>query len=254
MTAKRLSERHWLTKYSPEQGDLVTGFYVPALECAVRYDRSTGYFSAYALALAARGIEGLVRNRGRMRLVVGCTLSRRARRCHPEGCRPARHGGGGAAGGAPGDRGLGGGRCPGAAGLDGRQGSPGREGCRALRRGPLAGRRSRRVQHAALPGPQAHRGPGPLPREGRHRRGRRGQPPGLQRQHQRDRIRLEAQLGQLPRLHHLGRREPCMCRPRRTASSASGRTRPTAPSSWTCRPPCDWSCSSFCPRTICPVV
>ena len=72
---KLLRNRHWQTKYSPEMGDLVTGFYVPALECAVRYDRSTGYFSAYALALAARGIEGLVRNRGRMRLVVGCTLS-----------------------------------------------------------------------------------------------------------------------------------------------------------------------------------
>ena len=61
---KRLTDREWLTKYSPEQGDLVTRFYVPALECAVRYDRSTGYFSAYALALAARGIEGLVCNRG----------------------------------------------------------------------------------------------------------------------------------------------------------------------------------------------
>jgi hypothetical protein len=70
-----LTARDWLTKYSPEQGDLVTVFYVPALECAVRYDRSTGYFSAYALALAARGIEGLVRNRGRMRPVVGCTLN-----------------------------------------------------------------------------------------------------------------------------------------------------------------------------------
>ena len=47
----------------------------PALETAVRYDRSTGYFSATALTLAARGIEGLVRNNGRMRLVVGCTLA-----------------------------------------------------------------------------------------------------------------------------------------------------------------------------------
>jgi hypothetical protein len=69
-----LPDRDWLTKYSPESGDLVADFYIPALECAVRYDRSTGYFSAYALALAARGIEDLVRNRGRMRLVVGCTL------------------------------------------------------------------------------------------------------------------------------------------------------------------------------------
>jgi len=74
-TPTLLTARSWATKYSPESGDLVTGFYVPALECAVRYDRSTGYFSAYALALAARGIEGLVSNRGRMRLVVGCTLS-----------------------------------------------------------------------------------------------------------------------------------------------------------------------------------
>lgn len=55
-------------------GDLVKLFYIPALECAVRYDRTTGYFSAAALALAARGIEGLIRNDGRMRLIVGCTL------------------------------------------------------------------------------------------------------------------------------------------------------------------------------------
>jgi hypothetical protein len=74
MMIKLFTAREWLTKYTPEQGDMVTGFYIPALECAVRYDRSTGYFSAYALALAARGIEGLVRNGGRMRLVVGCTL------------------------------------------------------------------------------------------------------------------------------------------------------------------------------------
>ena len=46
----------------------------PALEDAERYDRLTGYFNAKALALAARGIEGLVRNRGRMRLIVGWTL------------------------------------------------------------------------------------------------------------------------------------------------------------------------------------
>src|SRR5262249_38843348 len=49
-------------------------FFEPALDCAVRYDRMTGYFAARALTIAARGIEGLVRNRGRMRLVVGCTL------------------------------------------------------------------------------------------------------------------------------------------------------------------------------------
>lgn len=69
-----LSAREWRLKYSPDDGDLVNGFYIPALECAVRYDRTTGYFGASALALAMRGIEGLVRNGGHMRLIVGCTL------------------------------------------------------------------------------------------------------------------------------------------------------------------------------------
>ncbi len=69
-----LRDRTWSLKYTPDDGDLVKLFYVPALEDAERYDRLTGYFNARALALAARGIEGLVRNGGRMRLVVGCTL------------------------------------------------------------------------------------------------------------------------------------------------------------------------------------
>ena len=69
-----LCNRDWKLKYTPDDGDLVRLFYVPALEDAERYDRLTGYFSASALRLAARGIEGLVRNNGRMRLIVGCTL------------------------------------------------------------------------------------------------------------------------------------------------------------------------------------
>ncbi len=70
-----LCDKQWKLKYTPDDGDLVAQFYVPALECATRYDRLTGYFRARALALAARGIEGLVRNNGRMRMLVGCTLA-----------------------------------------------------------------------------------------------------------------------------------------------------------------------------------
>lgn len=69
-----LKDWAWKLKYTPDHGNLVKLLYEPMLECAVRYDRLTGYFSASALALAARGIEGLVRNGGRMRMVVGCTL------------------------------------------------------------------------------------------------------------------------------------------------------------------------------------
>ncbi len=71
----RLLPTHtWETSYRHEQGDLVQLFYVPALACAVQYDRMTGYFTADALALAARGIEKLIANGGKMRLLVGCTL------------------------------------------------------------------------------------------------------------------------------------------------------------------------------------
>ena len=69
-----LAGRTWNLKYTPDDGDLVKLFYIPALEDAERYDRLTGYFNARALTLASRGIEGLVRNGGRMRLVAGCTL------------------------------------------------------------------------------------------------------------------------------------------------------------------------------------
>lgn len=69
-----LTSIEWRVKYTPEDGDLVETFHVPALSRAIRYDRTTGYFSASALTLAARGIEGLVGNDGRMRLIVGCTL------------------------------------------------------------------------------------------------------------------------------------------------------------------------------------
>jgi SNF2 family DNA or RNA helicase len=69
-----LCDRKWKLKYTPDDGDLVALFYIPALECAIRYERLTGYFRARALTLAARGLEGLIRNGGRMRLLVGCTL------------------------------------------------------------------------------------------------------------------------------------------------------------------------------------
>ncbi|MGE3667620.1 MAG: DEAD/DEAH box helicase [Steroidobacteraceae bacterium] len=69
-----LGDIPWRIRYTPDDADLVKQFYVPALSCAVRYDRLTGYFSARALTLAARGIEHLLANGGRMRLIIGCTL------------------------------------------------------------------------------------------------------------------------------------------------------------------------------------
>lgn len=67
-------DRTWKLKYTPDNSELVRDLYVPLLTCGVRYDRLTGYFSASALALAARGVEWMVAQGGRMRMVVGCTL------------------------------------------------------------------------------------------------------------------------------------------------------------------------------------
>lgn len=50
--------------------DILNSFYVPVLREAVQYDRLTGYFSPGVIAMAARGIAGLVANGGRMRLVT----------------------------------------------------------------------------------------------------------------------------------------------------------------------------------------
>lgn len=69
-----LTDFEWQSKYDPDDGSLIEQFYLRALACAKRYDRTTGYFTATALAIAARGIEGLVLNQGSMRMVVGCTL------------------------------------------------------------------------------------------------------------------------------------------------------------------------------------
>ncbi|MEQ9335163.1 SNF2-related protein [Thalassobaculum sp.] len=69
-----LDYRGWPPYFSPDTGNLLKDFYIPALACAIRYDRTTGYFTAPALSLAMRGLEHLILNKGRMRLLVGCTL------------------------------------------------------------------------------------------------------------------------------------------------------------------------------------
>jgi SNF2 family DNA or RNA helicase len=74
MKMSLLTEREWRTSYRHEDGNLVELFYNPVLTCSVQYDRMTGYFTADALALASRGIDTLIANDGRMRLIVGCTL------------------------------------------------------------------------------------------------------------------------------------------------------------------------------------
>ena len=69
-----LKEFDFQISYGPGD-DRLHRFYIPALERSVRYDRSAGFFSSSALAVAAAGVARLIQNGGRMRLLVGAELS-----------------------------------------------------------------------------------------------------------------------------------------------------------------------------------
>lgn len=55
--------------YETGQDDPVNDFYIPLLAEAVYYDRIAGFFTSASLAIAARGIAGLIRNEGAMRII-----------------------------------------------------------------------------------------------------------------------------------------------------------------------------------------
>ncbi len=68
-----LRDLNFSISYGPLD-DRLNGIYLPALARSVRYDRTTGLFSASALAIGARGVDALIRNRGHMRLLVSAGL------------------------------------------------------------------------------------------------------------------------------------------------------------------------------------
>lgn len=55
--------------------NLVEDFYVPVLRESNKYCRIAGYFSSSSLTIAARGIEGLIHNDGRMLLLISPELT-----------------------------------------------------------------------------------------------------------------------------------------------------------------------------------
>jgi hypothetical protein len=55
--------------------DRLHDFYIPALSASTHYERSAGFFSSSALAIAATGVARLIQNNGHMRLLVGAQLS-----------------------------------------------------------------------------------------------------------------------------------------------------------------------------------
>lgn len=72
---KILREYPWKISYSSNTHNTIADFYIPALECAIQYDRKAGFFSSAILSKVARGLGAMLDNEGRMRLIMGCQFS-----------------------------------------------------------------------------------------------------------------------------------------------------------------------------------
>lgn len=69
-----LRTKKWKAVYRAGDQNLIEEFYKPLLADAIAYDRAVGFFSAEVLSANLQGIGGLVRNGGRMRLIIGHPL------------------------------------------------------------------------------------------------------------------------------------------------------------------------------------
>ncbi|RDI91130.1 type III restriction enzyme, res subunit [Thermosipho africanus Ob7] len=61
--------------YSSEVDDILNDFYIPVLKESISYFRISGFFTSESLAIAARGILGLIKNEGKMKLIVSPRLT-----------------------------------------------------------------------------------------------------------------------------------------------------------------------------------
>lgn len=61
--------------YYSTTSNIVEDFYNPVLQIATSYDRVSGYFSSKALASYAKGLQGLIKNGGKMRLIISQNIS-----------------------------------------------------------------------------------------------------------------------------------------------------------------------------------
>jgi superfamily II DNA or RNA helicase len=62
--------------YSSDFDDILHDFYIPALEVSSGYHRLAGFFSSTSLAVAAKGVMGLIKNGGNMHMIVSPLLNK----------------------------------------------------------------------------------------------------------------------------------------------------------------------------------
>ena len=58
------------TKYNTIKNNVTEEFYIPILSKAVRYDRTTGYFSSKVLSTYSKGLEKFAKKGNKFRLIV----------------------------------------------------------------------------------------------------------------------------------------------------------------------------------------
>jgi len=75
MTKSLLRDRAWRISYSSNENNPIADFYIPALECAIQYDRKSGFFNSAILSQVARGLGAMLHNQGKVRLIMGCQFS-----------------------------------------------------------------------------------------------------------------------------------------------------------------------------------
>jgi Superfamily II DNA/RNA helicases, SNF2 family len=73
--ASTFQNRSWLISYSSNENNPIADFYIPALECAIQYDRKSGFFNSAILSKVARGLGAMLYNQGKIRLIMGCQFS-----------------------------------------------------------------------------------------------------------------------------------------------------------------------------------
>ncbi|MEH7131406.1 hypothetical protein V7103_24860 [Neobacillus drentensis] len=62
-------------EYRSFEDNIINDFYIPALNKSIRYDRAVGFFSSTALIEITKGLSGLIRNDGKIRLIASPKLS-----------------------------------------------------------------------------------------------------------------------------------------------------------------------------------
>ena len=67
--------KSWRISYSSDENNPIADFYIPALECAIQYDRKSGFFNSAILSRVAKGLETMLSSSGKIRLLMGCQFS-----------------------------------------------------------------------------------------------------------------------------------------------------------------------------------